>query len=219
MPLYQYRKNEQEKTLLFIHVPKTGGTAVETFFRAAGLTGYFDPPGYMPVRRYLKVPPAHYDYEMLRRLFDLDALYSFAIVRHPVSRMISQYKWSREKSTMADALSKTGFSDFLGLMFSEYRKNENLAAGHFKPQARFVGEKVSKVFKYESGLGSIIRSVLEDCGFQPQGELTLPRVNTSSQMNVVPSASDIDLIQDFYAEDFAAFGYEREALSGSMSRL
>ena len=99
MPLYQYRKNDIEKTFLFIHVPKTGGTAVETFFRGIGLTGYFDPPTYMPVRPYLTVPPAHYDYAVLRRLFNLDELYSFAIVRDPVKRMISQYKWSIEKSS------------------------------------------------------------------------------------------------------------------------
>ena len=44
MPLYQYRKGEHERTLMFIHVPKTGGTAIETFFRGIGFTGYFDPP-------------------------------------------------------------------------------------------------------------------------------------------------------------------------------
>lgn len=207
MPLYQYRKNTQEKTFLFIHVPKTGGTAVETFFRAVGFTGFFDPPTYMPVRPYLRVPPAHFDYEVLRRLFELDSLYSFAIVRDPVKRMVSQYKWSLEKSTSAEALANTSFSDFLRIMFSEYRRNENIAAGHFKPQVRFVGDKVSKIFKYEAGLEIIIRSVLEDIGFRPQGELKLPLVNNSSMRRVEPSAADIGLIRDFYAEDYEAFGY------------
>ena len=213
MPLYQYRKNDVERTLLFIHVPKTGGTAVETFFRAAGLTGYFDPPTYMPVRPYLKVPPAHYDYEVLRRLFELDALYSFAIVRHPVKRMISQYKWTLEKSTSAEALANTNFSDFLGLMFAEYRRNENLAAGHFKPQVRFVGEKVTKIFKYEAGLEVIIRRVLEDIGFKPQGELKLPVVNNSTARKVDPTAADIELIHSIYSEDYEAFGYSAESAS------
>ena len=36
MPLYQLRKGETEKTVLFIHVPKTGGTAIETYLRAIG---------------------------------------------------------------------------------------------------------------------------------------------------------------------------------------
>jgi len=218
MPLYQYRKNDLEKTFLFIHVPKTGGTAVETFFRAVGLAGYFDPPTYMPVRPYLKVPPAHYDYEVLRRLFELDAMYSFAIVRHPVQRMISQYKWSLEKSNKAEELAQSGFTDFLVRMFAEYRRNENLFSGHFKPQVRFVGEKVTKIFKYEAGLDVIIRRVLEDVGFRPQGELKLPVVNNSAPRKVEPSAADIALIRDMYAEDYAAFGYDEAAAAGEGSR-
>ena len=101
MPLYQLRKGKTEKTVLFIHVPKTGGTAIETYFRAIGFAGYFDPPTYMPVRPYLKVPPTHYDYGVLKRLYNLDALYSFAVVRHPVRRMVSEYRWALEKSTAA----------------------------------------------------------------------------------------------------------------------
>ena len=190
MPLYQYRKNDSEKTFLFIHVPKTGGTAVETFFRGVGLTGYFDPPTYVPVRPYLKVPPAHYDYEVLRRLFELDSLYSFAIVRHPVKRMISQYKWAIEKSTRASTFAQMTFSEFIRLMFAEYRKNENLSAGHYKPQVRFVGEKVTNIFKYEAGLEVIIRRVLEDIGFKPQGQLKLPIVNNSCLLYTSPSPRD-----------------------------
>jgi hypothetical protein len=210
MPLYQYRKNDVERTLLFIHVPKTGGTAVETFFRGVGFTGFFDPPTYMAVRPYLKVPPAHYDYGVLRRLFDLDALYSFAIVRHPMKRMISQYKWTLEKSTGAEAFGGTGFSEFLARMFAEYKRDDNIAAGHFKPQVRFVGEKVTKIFKYEAGLDGIIRNVLEDVGFKPQGDLKLPVVNHSAARKVEPSAADIQMIRDFYAEDYEAFGYGSE---------
>ncbi|MCA3561676.1 MAG: sulfotransferase family 2 domain-containing protein [Aestuariivirga sp.] len=207
MPLYQYRKDAFEKTFLFVHVPKTGGTAVETFFRGVGFAGYFDPPAYMPVRPYIKVPPAHYDYEMLSRLFELNRLYSFAIVRDPVKRMVSQYKWAVEKSTQAETLAKLDFGHFLRHMFAEYRNDENIAAGHFKPQVRFVGEKVTKIFKYEAGLEPIVRQVLADVGFAPQGELRLPVVNTSSARKVEPNAADIALIREVYAEDFEAFGY------------
>lgn len=207
MPLYQYRNKEAEKTFLFIHVPKTGGTAIETFFRGVGLTGYFDPPTYMPVRRYLKVPPTHYDYDMLQRLFELDSLYSFAVVRNPVNRMISQYKWALEKSTMASTFAQMNFSEFIHMMFAEYKKNENLLSGHYKPQVRFVGEKVTRVFRYEEGLDAIIRRVLEDLGFKPQDDLKIPVVNNSTPRTVVPSESDIQAIRDLYAEDFSAFGY------------
>lgn len=207
MPLYQFRKGEHERTLLFIHVPKTGGTALETFFRGIGFTGYFDPPTYMPVRAYLKVPPAHYDYGALNRLFNLEAMYSFAVVRHPVKRMISEYKWATEKSTGAETLAKMDFGQYLRFMFDNYRRDENVAAGHFKPQVRFVGEKVTKIFKYEAGLDNIVRDVIRDVGLTHDNLPRLPSVNSSSGRTVVPTASDLALIQEFYAEDFAAFGY------------
>ena len=208
MPLYQFRKGEYEMTLLFIHVPKTGGTAIETFFRGIGFTGYFDPPTYMPVRPYLKVPPAHYDYGALNRLFNLKAIYSFAVVRHPVKRMISEYKWAAEKSTGAEALAKMDFGQYLRFMFDNYRRDENVAAGHFKPQVRFVGDKVTKIFKYEAGLDNIVRDVIRDVGLTHDNLPRLPSVNSSSGRTVVPTERDIALIREFYAEDFAAFGYD-----------
>jgi len=209
MPLYQYRKGEHERTLMFIHVPKTGGTAIETFFRGIGFTGYFDPPTYMPVRPYLRVPPAHYDYGALNRLFNLDALYSFAVVRQPVKRMISEYKWAIEKSSSAEAMARMDFGQYLRFMLDNYRRDENVAAGHFKPQVRFVGEKVRKIFKYEAGLDNIIRNVLRDVGLNHENLPPLPSVNSSSSTRaIVPSESDIALIHQFYAEDFTAFGYD-----------
>jgi len=211
MPLYQFRRGETEKTFLFIHVPKTGGTAIETYFRTIGLAGYFDPPTYMAVRPYLKVPPAHYDYGVLKRLYNLDGLYSFAIVRHPVRRMVSEYKWAMEKSTASSKLAGMSFADYITFMFEQYKRDENVAAGHFKPQLRFVGDKVTKIFKYEAGLENIIGHVLQDVGLKFEGQVKLPVVNSTSGGKVVPTAEAVEAIRAFYAEDFAAFGYETTA--------
>ena len=211
MPLYQFRKGETEKTFLFIHVPKTGGTAIETYFRGIGLAGYFDPPTYMPVRPYLKVPPAHYDYGVLKRLYNLDSLYSFAVVRHPVRRMVSEYKWAMEKSTASETLSKMDFGQYLRFMFDQFKRDDNVASGHFKPQVRFVGDKVSKIFKYEAGLDNIVTHVLRDVGLRFDGQAKLPRVNHSARKTVDVSSDDLKLIREFYAEDYSVFGYETEA--------
>lgn len=208
MPLYQYRKGEHERTLMFIHVPKTGGTAIETFFRGIGFTGYFDPPTYMPVRPYLRVPPAHYDYGALNRLFNLDALYSFAVVRHPVKRMISEYKWAIEKATDASTMSHMSFGQFLRVRLEQYKRDDSVLSGHFKPQVRFVGEKVTKIFKYEAGIENVVRHVLKDVGLNYEGLPPLPIVNNSMSRVVLPTESDIALIHQFYAEDFTAFGYD-----------
>lgn len=211
MPLYQYRARDGEKTFLFIHIPKTGGTAIEAYFQGLGFASYFDPPSYRAVRPYLRVPPAHYDYGFLSRLVNLDSLYSFAVVRHPVRRMVSEYKWALEKTTLAGPMSGMDFSTFIRRMFEQYKRDENTAAGHFKPQIRFVGDKVSKIFKYEAGLDNVVARVLQDVGLAFEGQPKLPVVNESSTRKVVPSQNDIALIREVYAEDFEAFGYDPEA--------
>jgi hypothetical protein len=96
-------------------------------------------------------------------------------------------------------------------MFEQYRRDENVAAGHFKPQVRFVGDKVSKIFKYEAGLENIIGHVLQDVGLKFDGQVKLPVVNNTSGDKVVPTPDEFDAIRAFYAEDFAAFGYEPTA--------
>ena len=164
----------------------------------------------MPVRPYLKVPPAHYDDGVLKRLYNLDGLYSFAVVRHPVRRMVSEYKWAMEKSTASAMLAGMSFADYLTFMFEQYRRDENVAAGHFKPQVRFVGDKVSKIFKYEAGLDNIVTHVLRDVGLSFEGKAKLPRVNHSAPSNVDVSSDDLKLIRDFYAEDYSVFGYGTE---------
>jgi hypothetical protein len=207
MPLYQFRDGPRERTFLFIHIPKTGGTAIETYFRGIGLTSFLDPTSYAMFRPYLSLAPTHFDYRVASMLFRLESLYSFAVVRHPVQRLISEYKWAVEKSTLPDAIKTLSFSDFIRHMFAAYGRDENLLAGHFKPQARFVGSKVSKVFKYEAGLDAAVRQVLQAVGLKVDGEIRLPVVNRAGEKNVEPTEEDIALIRDVYSEDFETFGY------------
>lgn len=207
MPLYQYRATSRTISFLFIHVPKTGGTAIEAFFRSIGLNCYFDPDSYMQIRSVLRVPPTHFDYDFCDKLFRLDRLYSFAIVRHPVQRMVSEYKWAVQKSTLPDQIKKLGFSDFLDHAIEQFRLDDNFLAGHLKPQSRFVGDKISQVFRYEEGLDSIATQVFARVGLQLSKPPNIPTVNTTASMNIEISEQDADMIRSLYAEDFDRFGY------------
>jgi hypothetical protein len=197
-----------EKTFLFIHVPKTGGMAIEAYFRAIGLVGFFDPLSYMPVRSYLKVPPTHYDYRLLEQVYNLDRLFSFAVVRHPVQRMVSNYKWLIEKSTAPPTISKIGFADYLDFIFDQYAHDENVSSGHIKPQTRFVGGRVSRVFRYEDGLENAISEVLRHLGLELDRDVRLPVINNTAAKEIEPSQKDVERIYEFYKEDFLAFDYK-----------
>lgn len=207
MPLYNLKRESVDKTFLFIHIPKTGGTAIESYFTSLGLTGFNDPMSYRAIRPFLKIPPTHFDYELCDKLFRLDRLYSFAIVRNPVQRFISEYRWAIEKSSLPENVKKYSVSDFIKYSFEMYERDENFLAGHLKPQRRFVGSKLSKSFKYEVGLNSIVTEVFRDTGLKPLGKIEIPVINRSSNKSVCLKDTDIEAIYRMYSDDFTLFGY------------
>ena len=210
MPLYQLKRDTIDKTFLFIHIPKTGGTAIEKYFKAVGLSSFYDPASYRVIRPFLKIPPAHYDYEICERLFRLEAIYSFAIVRNPLHRMISEYRWAVSNSTLPDSIKKYTFSEFVDFALGKYQQDENFLAGHLKPQRMFVGKNLTKIFKYEQGLNAIVASVFADTGLKPGGAIEIPLVNKSVRLPVKIKDPDVVAIRNMYAGDFELFGYSSD---------
>lgn len=210
MPLYQLKQDTIDRNFLFIHIPKTGGTAIENYFRSVGLSSFFDPASYRMIRPFLKIPPAHFDYQMCERLFLLEKLYSFAVVRNPFQRMISEYKWAIRNSTLPDRVKQFSFSEFVDFAFERYEQDENFLAGHLKPQRMFIGNRLSKIFKYEQGLNAIVASVFADTGLRPGGTIDIPVVNSSGRLPVKVKEADVVAIRRIYAEDFSLFGYSSD---------
>lgn len=216
MPIFHWMSEQTETAFLFIHIPKTGGTAIEDYFRTIGLTSFYDPPSYRLIRPVLRVPPAHFDYETCDRLFYLDLVYSFAVVRNPIDRMISEYKWAMQQSNLPNNIKKFSFSEFLQYALPRFKRDENFLAGHLKPQSRFVGTKVSRIFKYEDGLDHVVSEVLNDVGFRNIGSISIPVVNASASMSVTISDGDMDALSEVYLDDFKRFGYKPETSSREM---
>jgi sulfotransferase famil protein len=86
------------RNLIFIHIPKTGGTSIESWLqmfrpdqlRSARPRAALDPPN--------KVPQ-HFTLRELRRNLPpewVDSCYKFAFVRNPWDRFLSEYVWRRK---------------------------------------------------------------------------------------------------------------------------
>lgn len=211
MPLYTLQ-NEQSKQLLgilFIHVPKCGGTTVERVFEQCGFHSFLAPRDYALVRGFLKTPPAHFDISMLGRMFRLDKIYSFAVVRNPYDRMLSDYHWARERSTSEDRFRKMGFEEFIEDCFRNYAIDDSYLAGHIVPQSKFVSSNVSRTFHLEAGLDNAFNQVFSDVGLSVSGTLKIPELNASSAPGFKLTQRAKDLIYEFYEEDFRTFGYAR----------
>ena len=80
------------KKLIYIHIPKTGGTTIEDYMER--INKPIIKGGYGVLR---KIVYQHFDYKDYIKFFgnDLfDEFKKFSIVRNPYSRIISEYYWT-----------------------------------------------------------------------------------------------------------------------------
>ncbi len=135
MPHYRLYKKE----LLHIHIPKTGGAsiskAVESF---GGLSNFMRKS---PAPQCGNVPPQHMDIEHTKRFFNLKKIKSFAIIRDPWHRTVSEFVWQFNTANFTK-LNKWVRYGITGIPHYKYYN-------HLLPQYKFINDDV-KLFKYDN---------------------------------------------------------------------
>lgn len=204
--------------IFFAHVPKCAGSAVEAYLQARfGPLALLD-NAYMrhdASRRWSRSSPQHIDLESLGRLFPSGFFdYSFAVVRHPVARIVSAYHFQREvEGTLPEDLSLT---DWLHQLQDGARETSYQYDNHTRPMADLVPED-ARIFHLEHGLDPIIPWLDAITGTS-----TAPRAFThknkrgdhvrnaakAAKETLVPDAQALALIAKLYARDFTRFGYD-----------
>jgi hypothetical protein len=188
MPLAIYR----DKVCLYIHVPKTGGSSVEAHLRQHGRI-FLHSHGPAELMRTTGQHLHSTDLKAIFRAEDLD--YVFMTVRHPIDRMVSEYRW-RERHVP--------FSVWLRIVRLETWRKPHYRDNHFRPQRDFecLG---AEVFRLEDGLAPCFASLQQRIGMPMPA--TEPVANLSSTNAVKPTKSDIAFIVKWYASDFDRFDY------------
>ena len=203
MPVYRIRN----KNVLFIHVPKTGGTTVENFLETHGKVSLHN-QGLKLLKPFSdsvltrSLPLQHFHAELLEAMFAPDFFdYAFMIVRNPLERIRSEYRHSKSLDRIDTRLN---FQHWVWMMLGLAAYAPNLRNNHFRPQSLFKCFK-AEVFKLEDGMEHILASVCARLGIPKPEQIPHERKMTGTPFEVTPETKA--RIAAFYASDYQTFAY------------
>lgn len=204
-----------DRLIWFAHCPKAGGTSIEQFMVAT----WGDAVGHLHWGwdlwwrrggwREANPPnsPQHLTWTDAAQCLPRSPDLVFAVVRDPVRRMLSEYRWQRHRRRGTRAgkiLAYLPFPIWLRLMLAMAGRNPYAFDNHFRPQADFIPTG-AHVFRLEDGLEGVTRWLTEAAGY-PRSDGLAPHAIPSGPAPRI-SARDRGLIGQFFATDYARFGY------------
>lgn len=185
---------------IFVHVPKTAGTEIER--------ALCEKPG--------QKVGGHTTAEGFRRKFpqEFESFYKFGVVRHPVSRFVSAYRYLRNEPVHrahnnAEIHKCANFDDWWKQIRQDPGRLNQMV--HFQPAHRFLCDidgtlLVDRICHYET-IDQDWEQVSRKLGLTAR---SLPRINITPKHGL-PDETDSRLIEwlvEIYARDFELGGYE-----------
>ncbi len=198
------------KKVLFVHVPKTGGSSVERLFAASGWKAtYLDRKVGPDTMNWLRrCSPQHMHAEMLKLLFNLDRFdLVFMTVRDPLARFRSEYGMRHRDDLRTDSHLVDAWAS---QTFAKYEVNPFLLDNHLRPQSEFLLPG-AEVYRLEDGLGRMSEDLQNRFGIHLDAEV--PHHMSRAEQSGV-SSGQVELspetekhLREFYRDDFEQFGY------------
>jgi hypothetical protein len=217
MPLFVH----DGKLHAFMHIPKAAGASVESWLRLRfGRLAFLD-ERFQNVNRYhrwTRTSPQHVTAADLDRIVPRDMIASsFAVTRHPFTRLVSAYQFSVIQGILpARVPLEAWFRNYA----SNFQRHPFAFDNHLRPQVAFHFDD-TRSFKLEDGLDEVTRWLNDRFG---AAETTgaVPKANVSADLaarraHLRPGETEtrtplsdrfLDEVRDFYAEDFERFGYD-----------
>ena len=202
-----------ELTILFLHIPKCGGSSIVELFKNNGFSAQLEMRGLGP-QSCLRASPQHLTYEELKTIIRPENLSDiFTVTRNPYRRMLSEYNWNFRDVSKHD---KPDINGWVINSIEETTKNPNYADNHFRPMIDFIDPTIPcKIFKLENSISLIAELFIRQEGeFEP---IKIPRrQNSKTFSDSVKEFKFNDraeaMINSFYRHDFHAFDYKMEIM-------
>lgn len=217
-----------ELFIWFAHCPKAGGTSVESFMvdRWGDAVGHLHWGWDLWWRRggwRLASPPnspQHLIWSDALTVLPRQPDAVFAMVRDPVTRMASEYRWQRggrRGTWLGKAVAHLPFSLWLRVMLSMARRRPYSFDNHFRLQSEFIPD-TAKVFRLEDGLQPALDWLSDIAGETDRLKEEAPhRLATGSAPELGPA--DKARIADAFGEDYDRFGYVPPSCIARRDRL
>lgn len=206
MPLFK----KDNKTVLFIHIPKCAGTSIERAFEDAGWDiEFLVEPARKGHTDWKPCNPQHWHYEMLleniHNKYDID--YEFTVVRNPFQRLVSELFWrqgwgSNYLGDLSNAISVIG-QNYL----QQYSNDPYAMDNHIRPQQEFIGPTTS-VFRFENLHTELFPKLKNDFDL---GDFANHYNTGSNKPNTLPNLSDSfkNLYEEIYFSDHELLKYNK----------
>jgi hypothetical protein len=192
-----------EDNILFIHIPKTGGTALHNYF----INKYK-----ITIDKYLHLFDLYYlrGHKMLslQHLTFIELSNSkyinitsnvkiITIVRNPYTRLISELLWSNH---ITKHTSREDIYNKILYLFTEYENENTIYDNHIRPQYQFIdGNENITILKHEN-LNNELKEKLNITDFTSF-------YNNEYIISKYFNTDSINLINNFYYKDFIIFDY------------
>jgi hypothetical protein len=205
-----YKNLNSNDNILFIHIPKTGGSSIEKYLRINHTENIYSSTPYnniIPCDYCKNHSLQHQEYKYLYKYKDIlninfdDKLLIFTIVRNPYDRIISELFWNRKKTK----INKNSTKDDVYKILLEYFMKGDKWDNHEKTQYSFL----------EDDNGNIIKNIIilktenleeefKKIGFN---DYKSPKSINKNYMKYL-NENSIKLINEKYEKDFKFFNYK-----------
>lgn len=205
------------RILHFVHIPKTGGSSVNSYLRARSALALYSR---WPVD-WMRVSPQHLHRRVERTLLpDGFSDAQFTILRDPVSRLVSEYRYRAarlaERGEAAGGAVEWhdggrfdgGFDAWAGRVLDDWKGDPWLYDNHIRPQTEFWHAGL-KTFLFEDGLTPVFAWIDKVAGLPASAEV--PHENPGAPVPVEMSEATLTRIRRFYRADLMLIEGVRKA--------
>lgn len=180
------------KILFFAHIPKTGGTSVETYLAGKGALALHSKRKLV----WARTTPQHMHADVHARFIPDDFVdFTFTVMRDPRDRFVSEYLHQKRNSRPNEK-----FNAWARRMMEEQAKLPVAYDNHIRPQVDFLRPGM-KVFLFEAGFAPIFDWIDEVTG-TPPGARDVWKKKAEAEKPVLNDEM-IALVDRAYARDHA----------------